>query len=327
MINRKLKYNLNTKKELKFDQHKKFKILVLSDIQESLNYNIKTLDDINKLIYKIKPDFIMLNGDIFDGSIIKDKEELKKYLDIFTEPMEKRKIPWAHVFGNHEHDLKIDDDIEQEIYESYDYCLSKHTDSTVKGTTNFVLPIKDSKGKKIIFNLFALDCNNRIDDSFPNMREKTNLPNVSSLSAEWDFIHFSQIKWYYETSENLEKYNNKKVPAILFTHISLWETDNIKKNPKETNLIGESGERLRIGALNSGLFTSILERGDVKAIISSHSHEDTFSGTFCNIKFQMTGSAGYSAYGKEELKGGVLIELAENNLSDIKTKMIYYKDL
>lgn len=327
MINRKLRYNLKTKKELKFNQDKKFKILVLSDIQESLNYNRKTLEDMNKLIDKIKPDFIMLNGDIFDGTIIKDKEELKKYLDIFTEPMEQRKIPWAHVFGNHEHDSKIDDNIKQTMYESYDYCLSKHTDNTIKGTTNFVLPIKDSKGNKIIFNLFGLDCNNRIDDSFPNMREKTSLPNVSSLSAEWDFIHFSQIKWYYETSESLEKYNKVKIPAILFTHIPLWETDNIMKNPKETNLVGESGERLRIGALNSGLFATILERGDVKAIISSHSHEDTFSGTFCNIKFQMTGSTGYSAYGKEELKGGVLIELDEDNLSNIKTKMVYYKDL
>ena len=59
------------------------------------------------------------------------------------------------------------------MYESYNYCLSKHTDNNIKGTTNFVLPIKDSKEDKIIFNLFTLDCNNRLDDSILNMREKT----------------------------------------------------------------------------------------------------------------------------------------------------------
>ena len=33
--------------------------------------------------------------------------------------MERRKIPWAHVFGNHDHDIDIDDILKTKIYEEY----------------------------------------------------------------------------------------------------------------------------------------------------------------------------------------------------------------
>lgn len=82
---------------------------MMSDIQETLNYDVRTLEAMDKLIEKTNPNLIILGGDNCDGTILKTEEELKKYLDIFTSPMEKRKIPWAHVFGNHDHDVEIDD--------------------------------------------------------------------------------------------------------------------------------------------------------------------------------------------------------------------------
>ena len=85
-----LSTNLYTKIALKFNQDDKFKILMLSDIQETLDYDKRTLCGINKIIEYTKPDIVVLGGDNCDGTVIKTEEELKTYLDIFSEPMEKR---------------------------------------------------------------------------------------------------------------------------------------------------------------------------------------------------------------------------------------------
>ena len=107
--------NLYLKHKLKFNKNGKFKILMMSDIQETLEFDTRTLENINKLIDTVSPDLVILGGDNCDGTILKNKKDLKKYLEIFSEPMESRKIPWAHVFGNHDHDIKIDDKIKTKI--------------------------------------------------------------------------------------------------------------------------------------------------------------------------------------------------------------------
>lgn len=117
--------NLSLKKELRFKSNGKFKILMLSDIQETLNYDKRTLNGINKIIEAEKPDLVILGGDNCDGTVLKTEKELREYLDIFSTPMESRKIPWAHIFGNHDHDIEVDDIKKTKLYEEYEYCIFK----------------------------------------------------------------------------------------------------------------------------------------------------------------------------------------------------------
>ena len=123
-----LEKNLLVKQKLKFDQNKNFKILMMSDIQETLDYDKRTLCAMDKLVEKTQPNLIVLGGDNCDGTVLKTEAELRKYLNIFSEPMEKRKIPWAHVFGNHDHDVAFDDVRKTKLYEEFEYCVSKHTE-------------------------------------------------------------------------------------------------------------------------------------------------------------------------------------------------------
>ncbi len=62
-MNTNLKNNVTLKQELKFNPNGKFKILMLSDIQETLDYDKRTLTGINQLIETQKPDFVLLGGD------------------------------------------------------------------------------------------------------------------------------------------------------------------------------------------------------------------------------------------------------------------------
>ena len=61
--------NLSLKKDLRFNSNGKLKILMLSDIQETLNYDKRTLNGMNKIIEAEKPDLVILGGDNCDGTI------------------------------------------------------------------------------------------------------------------------------------------------------------------------------------------------------------------------------------------------------------------
>ena len=318
--------NLYTKHELKFNKNGKFKILMMSDIQETLNYDTRTLECMDKLIEKTQPDFIILGGDNCDGTILKTEEELRKYLEIFTQPMEKRKIPWAHIFGNHDHDIKINDITKTKIYENFKYCISKHTEN-IYGTTNFVLPIKNSKSDNIAFNIWGLDSNNEIRHSNIDIDKNIKLMNMPSMSDKWDIVHFEQLMWYWNSSKEIEDYCGNIINGILFMHISPWEFQYIVDNPIVTQCTGSTKEIMKIGMFNFGLFSTILQRKDIICIACGHSHNDCFEGTFCNVKMCLDACAGYSPYGTDDLRGGRIFEINENDTNDIKTYMVHYKDL
>ena len=154
-----LKENLSCKQELRFSMDGTFKILMLSDIQETLEYDARSLRDMDALIEREQPDLVLLGGDICNGLVLKTAQELSDYLDIFTAPMEKRGIPWAHVFGNHDHDIPVDAVEKTLLYERYPHCVSKHT-TGMHGTTNYMLPVKASAGDQIAFAVWGMDTGN-----------------------------------------------------------------------------------------------------------------------------------------------------------------------
>ena len=299
---------------------------MMSDIQETLDYDERTLNAIDQLIEKTQPNLVILGGDNCDGTVLKTENELRKYLNIFSVPMEKRKIPWAHVFGNHDHDVAFDDVRKTKVYEEFEYCISKHTED-IYGTTNFVLPIKSSKSDKIVFNVWGLDSNNEIKNSSIDVDEKMEFMKMPSMSDQWDIVHFDQLMWYWNSSKEIENYCGNKINGIMFLHIPPWEFQMIVDNQELTNCKGSTKEIMKIGMLNSGLFATILQRKDIKCIACGHSHNDCFEGEFCHVKMCLDACAGYSPYGTDELRGGRIFEINEDNTNYIKTYMVHYKDL
>lgn len=326
-MNKSLEYNLFSKHTLKFDSNGTFKILMMSDIQETLDYDPRTFEDMRKLIEHVKPDLVVLGGDNCNGLVLKTEQELDRYLDILAAPMEEKKIPWMHVFGNHDHDIDVDDICKTKMYEKYEYCVSKHTED-IYGTTNFVLPVYHSKRQEIAFQIWGMDSNNLIAESGIRICEKTsNMVKFPTMSSVFDILHFDQLMWYWNSSKELEEYNKKKANGIMFMHVPLWEFQYIVDNPEQTDGKGSMIECMTLGKFNSGLFAAILQREDIKCIASGHSHNDSFDGTYCGIKMCMDASAGYSSYGNEELKGGRVFVVDENNTDIINTYMVYYKDI
>ncbi len=314
-----LKQNLYTKKPLRFGADRKFRILMLSDIQESLTYDPRTLTAMDKIVEAAKPDLVVLGGDNENGKKFETKEQFKAYLDIFAAPMESRKIPWAHVFGNHDYDPPVTAMEKQEVFESFEYCLSKHTGEGVDGISNFVLPVYCSDSEKIALNVWGLDSGHTMEEllTMHGGTSENACPPVRSVNtSKWDVVRFTQQMWYWESSCEIEKHNGSKPEGLLVVHIAPHEIQLIKDNPDVLGCKGEVCEGMKLGVFNSGLFSTVFQRGDIHTIASAHCHKNTIEGEYCGIRLCLDGAIGFSAYGKEESRGGRLFVYDEDGTSE-----------
>lgn len=306
-------YN-SDKKELKFNENGKFRVLMISDFHGGKNYSPKLKAGIEALIKETNPDFVMIGGDQCLGF---DQEYLRNSLTDILEPIQKRNIPWAHVYGNHDHEQPLTAREQQAVYESFPLCLSQAGPADVQGVGNYVLPVYSSKSDKIAYNIFALDSNREISDYIEHfgISEKDNniiLPNSFGVGRAQAMPFFNQVRWYYRTSREIEQANGSKIPAILCMHNPLLEHNLIHMNPEECRMVGHKRECVCCSELNSGLFFACLQRGDVKGIFCGHEHMNTYHGTYCGIVLAYDGCVGYNMTAHDDLRGGRIIDLDEN---------------
>ncbi len=326
-----IKNLISLKHELKFDKNGKFKIVIFSDIQDTLPEQKSTIDYMNKILDRVKPGLVILGGDNYDG-VDKTARQLKEYLSIITEPMESRKIPWCHVYGNHaegayEYFNGYEKEKQEPIYESFDYCISKAGDTDVYGVGNYVLPVLRSDSDKIGFNVFCLDSHSYLNNFENGLEKKVLLKRFIYSGNTYDVIHFSQINWYWNTSAALENYNGSKIPAMMFLHMPLYEWNYITTNPKQTDMQGTQGEKVCAPEANSGLLWAVYERGDVKAMLCGHDHINDFSGKYMGITMGYTPTIGSKEYFKEEIRGARVVEIDQEDAFNFTTKIIYCNKL
>lgn len=311
--------------KLKFRDDGTFRVLMMSDLQESARYDIRSLRSVEALLDEADPDLVILGGDNCDGHEIKNENDLKEFLDVFTAPFEKRGILWAHVFGNHDHDAHVDISRQQEIYESYPHCISSHTDESVHGKSNFMLPVLNKDGE-VALAIWCLDTNHCVDelDSLlgGDARKKIALPNQPIGYGPWGMLYFDQLLWYYNTSRELEKVAGKKIPGLLCMHIAPYEYQTARANPDVCVKDGSYDENLDSTPFNSGLFSLLLQRGDIKAISCGHTHMNDFDAEYCGIRLFWDACVGYRCYGVDERRGGRLFVYNEKNPSVVESKMI-----
>lgn len=323
---------LYCKKTLKFNDDGKFRILMVSDIHAGKGWaKEETVRDFEILIDTQKPDLVIMAGDICGPGIIhvENEAQLRDVLDELTSPLEKREIPWAHVFGNHDDNFGLSNEEQQKVYETYPHCISKAGPKDIDGTGNYFLPIYDNEGKNIIFGVYGLDSHGgrkEIYDYF-NLPEKTKFfHTVPSASGGYDGAHFDQVMWYYNTSVELEKYTGKKVPSLMYMHIPLPEHALVATKKNHTDFKGYQLEDVACNIVNYGLFSACLQRGDVKAIFCGHEHENDFCASYCGIKLGYDGFLSYHACHNDDIRGGRIFDISIENPEQINTHTVKVKD-
>ena len=311
-----------------FDEKGEFRLLILTDLQEGPDYDKRSLEGVISLVEKTKPHLVLLGGDnLVDCH---SAELFKATLDVFASVMEERGICWTQVFGNHDvecnHPL-TKGDMEQ-IYQSYPHNISR-SDKGGAGACTHMLPIYNKEGK-IAFAVYAMDSGDYIELPQELMEDIklegfVNPTHYATMDPE-------NLIWYYNTSKALEEGQGHKVPGIMFFHICLHEFDVIAKNPEKTGMTGSKNEATCPGVLNSGLFSAVVKRGDVKGIYCGHDHTNTYEGRYFGVRLGFCSNIGYSTYGlpgddtqKNALRGGRLITVCEEDAENFTSEMIYVK--
>lgn len=323
--------------ELKFKENGEFKILIISDAQDTDNPQKETTDIIKYSIERTEPDLIILLGDNiagdFDGVTPK---RTKAAVKMVMEPICEKEIPFALVFGNHDHEGLVykcgfeEKEAKEFIIEEfmkYPLCLAvKGEPDSGVGTYN--LPIISSDGKKIAFNLWLMD-SGTYDDK-----------------GGYGFVQPDQTEWYIKTSNALKNQNGgNPVPSFLFQHIPVAETYRLmKKYPFYVpgSVTGGSklfkgfykGYKNRQGKFReapccsntpNNQFETWKKQGDILCAFFGHDHSNDYLGMVDGIDLCAVPAAGYYSYGWNH--GARSVTIYENSPRDYDTQILSEFDI
>ena len=328
-----LKEALYTKLPLRFNENGKYKILMVSDLHGGVGFKAKkTVAALQALIDTHKPDLVLLGGDIAGpGHIhIENGEQLKEMLDQLVSPMENSRIPWAHVYGNHDDNYGLVNKEHQPIYESYPYCVSKAGPEEISGVGNYVLPIYDANGEKILFNVFGYDSNQSVPELKEEfgISEKTEFHHATPCTGgDYDGIHFDQVMWYYKTSVEMEKYNGAKIPAMAFMHIPVPEMAYGAVDRTKFKYQGGQCEDVYCSIINYGMCGAALQRGDIKTMCFGHNHTNDYRMNYAGIDLFYDGFLSYHACHEDKIRGGRIFEIDATNPWEINSYMVRVRDI
>ncbi len=305
---------------LRFRKDGTFKILMISDFHERCSEGKACCTDmtvagIDALLDETDPDLVLIGGDqCLDADTF---DEMKTHMEYMLSPILRRRLPWAAVFGNHDRECGHTLEEELRVYESIPGCLSEAGPTEVSGVGNYCLEILSSRDDSTAYHIWALDSHAEARRDFVkylNLPEDTRfvLPHSFNDGSWQGGVMPDQVFWYYGESIRREKEADKKIPAIMYLHIPIPEFLQVARNPEECGAKGNKRESVSCPELNSGLFMSCLQRGDVRGIFCGHEHLIDFDGQYCGVTLGYDGCIGYNMSAHDDLRGGRIIELSED---------------
>ena len=308
---------------LRFDENGEFRILVFSDIHGP-GPKISTLAKTNiaKLVEREDPDLVLFDGDNTWG--LTSPAALESCVGDMVEILEEKRIPWAHVYGNHDAEgNNVPKEKQQQIYESFEMCVSQSGDPSLPGVGNYVLPVYASDGGKIRFNVWALDSGMYLSEW-----ERASLEPAGGIfqgyaDSVYDYIKPAQIAWYRETSMAMEAYAGEKIPGLMAFHIPLQETYAAWVNRAALEHTGEKREPVCASEVNSGLFSVLLERGDIKAVVNGHDHVNDYMVNYGGIRLCYCSTVSETGYCDMDMLGARVFVIREEDPADLTTYISY----
>lgn len=325
---------------LKFNDNGKFRIMLVSDIQDTQFTSKNTVNFIAAALDREKPDLVVFTGDQVKGygtflALGNGKKNTEKTIRNFMKPIADRNVPFDFVFGNHDAQAFASSKEEQlAVYRSYPSCLAQAGEGELAGLCNHNLEIKDSKGSKTVYNLYFID----------------------SLSAtpggKCDHVTQGQLEWYRRTRDRLKEENGGYIPSMVFQHIPVPEIWKLLKEVPKSDKPNAPGYRDKKGKFyeidknylikgncdflletpgtpfeNSGEFDVLREKGDVIAAFFGHDHNNSFVGSCNGLTMGYTQGVGANVYGPGMDRGVRIIDLDKNHLNTFETHTLMFKDV
>ncbi len=277
-----------------------------------------------------KPDVVIVTGDNVDN--LENASDTKKLIDTLMSIFDKRNIPAAITFGNH--DSETGAMTREELmayYNTHPSSISIDDGELLSGCGTYNIPVMSSDGKKLAFNLWVFDSN--------DYDEK----------GHYGCVLPDQVEWYKQRSDELKASNGgEKVFSLAFQHMIVADVyDALKKskvrvpysykhmynkkefyyfNPKGINF-GTLTETPCSGYHNYGQFEAMVEKGDVLAIFSGHDHTNAFGVKHKGIDISNTVSTRYNRDRFSSQYGYRIIEVDEKDTSRYTSRAVHWYDM
>lgn len=248
-------------------------------------------DMVKEVLDEEKPDLVIFTGDNTT------MDEVEQAWDTLAKELANRKIPWTAILGNHDDEYAVKRKDIIDIIRRQPYCMMKNIAEGIKGEGNHILPIYGSDSKdKVSALLYCFDTNAYSD--------------IKKVKG-YGWVGQSQINWYKRESEKYTARNNgQPLPALAFLHIPLPEYTEAWES-LDTRRFGDRNEKECSPKVNSGLFTNMLECGDVMGIFAGHDHVNDYIATLYDIAMGYgRASGGKNSYG-DKMPGSRIIVLKE----------------
>ncbi len=279
--------------DLKFN-NQKFRIIQFTDLHwncapqyDLQNDSTETL--IRTLVKEEKPDLI-----VFTGDVVIDWDAIKAWTRL-SNILKELQIPFVVTFGNHDVETNMKKKDILEFLQQNPYNLTYNAIKTTSGIGNCVIPVKSSDGLSDVANLFFFD---------------SNAYTGHEPYGFYDWVREDQVHWYRTESDRIFRENRRILPAMAFFHIPVPEYEIVRK---QSGTIGNIYEQAGSPVMNSGLFTSFIEKKNVMATFVGHEHNNDYIGTYADVSLAYGRKSGYVIAYEEKLpRGARIIEMIEN---------------
>lgn len=317
-------------KEMKFASDGKLRIMHVTDTHFE-EYNADpSCWAIGYACDKEKPDIVVITGDNVQNC--EKPEDTKVLIDKLMNVFEKRNIPVAVTFGNHDSETGAMSREElMAYYNTYSCSVSVDDGEALSGCGTYNIPVMSSDGQKLKFNLWVFDSNDY------------------DKEGHYGCVQADQVEWYKNTSDELKAANGgEKVYSLAFQHIIVPEVYDVLRKTDKKGLFayehmynkgeyytfdensvnyGKLHETPCSGYENFGQFDAMVEKGDVLAIFSGHDHSNAFGVQNQGIDIVNSLSTRYNDERYSTQYGYRMIVVDEKDTSDYSTYSVHWYDM
>jgi len=280
------KGNRKMEKQLKFREDGSFVIVQFSDVEfldefdydpETPRYDAETRALMERVMDAEKPDLVVFAGDVVASNRARDPLESFRRA---VEAVEARGIPWAAVFGNHDSEGVVPRKQMHELQLQYAHNVAEEDPEGVDGAGNFVVHVTGEDGHTAAA-LYFLDSGDYAQQGH--------------RVGGYDWIRRSQIDWYIGRSRELTAQNGgEPLPALAFFHIPLPEYNDLWDF--HTCYGHRFDNWCAAPNINSGMFSAMVDMGDVMGTFVGHDHGNDFWGELHGIRLCYGRSTRYVSF-------------------------------
>ena len=238
-----------------------FKIVQITDLHYKLGVKASEqgLACVREMVETEKPDLVVVTGDIIYSA------PADSTLSVVLKTFAQLGVPFSMTFGNHDYDFKTPAVALYNQMQKTPNCVMP----VLQGkNTDYSLSILSSNGKRTAAVLYCIDTHNK--------------PAIGGIGG-YQWISHNQITWYRQRSMVYKQKNGgRPVPSLAFLHIPLPEFNYATDNT-QCPMYGSRLEKAYSPSINSGMFASIKEMGDIMGVFCGHDHDNDYAVSYFNV--------------------------------------------